>query len=109
MPEETAAPIYSTRDVDASSTEALDRFVISLAERVDALQDADLEVNLETLRDLAEQLAEDARELGYGPLATIAVAVADACRDEKVDDVQAAMVELTKISCRIRQGHRGAA
>ena len=109
MPEETAPPIYSTRDVDASLTEAVDRFIISLAERVDALQDADLQGDLEILGDLALQLAESARELGYQPLTTIAMSVVDACQDAKIEDAQAAMVELTRISCRIRKGHRGAA
>ncbi len=109
MPEETAQPIYSTREDDPSAAQAIDLFVVSLAEQVDALQDADLERDLDALGDLAGKLAERAEDLGYAPLAKIATAVADACRDEKAEDAEAAMVDLTQISCRIRKGHRGAA
>jgi HPt (histidine-containing phosphotransfer) domain-containing protein len=109
MPEDIAPPIYSTREDDPTALEAVDQFVVTLAEQVDALQDADLEGELESLAKLAGKLAERAQNLGYAPLAEIATAVADACRAEKLEDAQAAMVELTQVSCRIRRGHRGAA
>jgi hypothetical protein len=33
--------------------------------------------------------------------------LANACRDDKLEDAQAATVKLTDISGRIRRGHRG--
>jgi hypothetical protein len=109
MPEEIAQPIYSTREDDSSIQEAVEKFVITLAEQVDTLQDADLEGDLDLLGDLAGKLAERAEDLGYAPMSTIARAVASACRDQKAEDAVAAMVELTSVSCRIRKGHRGSA
>lgn len=109
MPPNKQPPIFSSRENDLALGDAIDRFVISLAEEVDGLQDADLEDDLPALGELATQLGKRAETLGYGPLAEIASVVADACRDEKLEDAQAAMVELTDISSRIRRGHRGAA
>jgi hypothetical protein len=108
-PEDSYPPIYSTREHDTSATEAIDQFVVTLAEQVDTLQDADLEEDLELLGELARKLADRAENLGYAPLTTLARAVVDACSDRKVEDAQSAMVDLTKISCRIRKGYRGAA
>ncbi len=109
MAQEKSTPIFSTREDDLSQSEAIDRFVIGLAEDVDRLQDADLEGDLPRLGELATQLGERAERLGYRPLTEVATAVADACRDNKAEDAQAAMVELTDISGRIRRGHRGSA
>lgn len=102
-------PIYSTSEDDLTLSGAIDRFVISLAEDVDGLQDADLENDLALLGQLATGLGQRAEALGYGPLAVVSAAVADACCEEKLEDARAAMIELTEISGRIRSGHRGAA
>lgn len=109
MPEETPAPILSARDGDSACQEAIDQFVVTLAEQVDTLQDADLEGDLDLLGELATKLADRAEDLGYRPLVTIACEVAEACRNQKTEDAVAAMIELTAISCRIRKGHRGSA
>ena len=109
MPEDTPKPIMSTRETDPSAQEAIDQFVVTLAEQVDALQDADLEGDLDLLGDLARKLAERAEDLGYAPLVAIATVVSDACRDQKIEDAVGAMVDLTQISTRIRKGHRGSA
>lgn len=109
MAQEKSSPIFSTRQDDLSQSDAIDRFVIGLAEEVDQLQDADLDGNLVRLGELATQLGERAEDLGYHPLTEVATAVVNACRDNKAEDAQAAMVELTDISGRIRLGHRGAA
>ena len=82
---------------------------MTLAEQVDALQDADLEGDLDLLCDLANKLGERAQDLGYAAMSEIAATVAGACRDKKAEDAEAAMVDLTEISCRIRKGHRGSA
>lgn len=109
MPQKKQPPIFSTREDDLALGDAIDSFVISLAEEVDRLQDADLDDDLALLGELATKLGKRADELGYAPLAAVTTVVADACRDEKLEDAQAAMVELTDVSGRIRRGHRGAA
>ncbi|MCH7867683.1 MAG: hypothetical protein IH881_08280 [Myxococcales bacterium] len=109
MPQKKQPPIFSTLEDDLALGDAIDSFVISLAEEVDRLQDADLDEDLALLCELATKLRQRADELGYTPLAVVATVVADACRDDKLEDAQAAMVELTDISGRIRLGHRGAA
>jgi hypothetical protein len=101
------SPIFSTLEDDPSRSDAIDQFVIGLAEAVDQLQDAELEVDLPRLGELATHLGERAGNVGYQPLAEIAARVANACRDDKLEDAQAATVELTEISGRIRSGHRG--
>ena len=109
MQQQKTPPIFSTREDDPSQSEAIYQFVISLAEEVDKLQDAELDDDLNTLGSLATRLGERAESLGYLPLSQVSSLVARACQDEKVDEVRAAMVELTEISGRIRRGHRGAA
>ena len=109
MSQQKTPPIYSTCEDDPSQSDGIDRFVIGLAERVDGLQDAELEDDLQQLRALVTTLGDSAEALGYHPLAQVAARVARACDDEKVDEARAAMVELTDISGRIRRGHRGAA
>ncbi|MBW2390979.1 MAG: hypothetical protein JRG89_21460 [Deltaproteobacteria bacterium] len=107
MAQEKSSPIFSTLEDDPSKSEAIDQFVIGLAEDVDQLQDADLDANLGRLGELATRLGQRAENLGYQPLAEIAAMLANACRDDKLEDAQAATVELTDISGRIRRGHRG--
>ena len=109
MPQKKPSPIFSTRVDYLALADAIDLFVISLAEEVDRLQDADLEDDLQLLGELATKLGERADELGYCPLTEIAAVVTAACSDKKLEDAQAAMVELTEISGRIRRGYRGAA
>ncbi len=109
MAQQKIPVILSTRENESSLTDAIDRFVVALAEEVDRLQDAELDGNPELLRRLATELGDRAEHLGYRPLADIATVVANACRDAKPEDASAAMVELTEISSRIRRGHRGAA
>ena len=104
-----AKPIFSSCEEDPDKSDAIDHFVIGLAEQVDDLQDAELEGDLGQLGRLASELARTAGELGYGPMCDIAPVVVSACRDEKVEDARAAMVELTDVAGRIRRGHRGAA
>ena len=109
MSQQKAPPIFSTCEDDPSQSDAIDRFVISLAEEVDRLQDAELEGDFEQLGSLVTKLGERAQTLGYLPMAQVATTVARACREEKLEDARASMIELTHISGRIRRGHRGAA
>lgn len=109
MSQPKAPPIFSTCEDDPAQTEAIDRFVISLAEEVDRLQDAELDGDFGQLRSLVTKLGDRAQVLGYLPMAQIAASVARACQEEKLEDARAAMIELTDVSGRIRQGHRGSA
>lgn len=101
-------PIFSSRADDQTFADAIDAFVIGLAERIDHLQDADGEADLSRLSDLARDLAADAEPVGYEPLARVARAVETAARDEKQDEAHENLVNLTEIAYRIRMGHRGA-
>jgi hypothetical protein len=107
MVQEKSPPIYSTLEDDPSHSDAIDRFVIGLAENVDQIQDAELDADLRRLGELATRLGARADKLGYRPMAEIATILANACRDKKMEDAQAATVILTDISGCIRRGHRG--
>ena len=109
MSQPKTPPIFSTCEDDPSQSEAIDRFVISLAEEVDRLQDAELEGDFEQLSGLVTRLGDRAQALGYLPMAQIAATVARACQEAKLEDARAGMIALTDISNRIRRGHRGAA
>jgi hypothetical protein len=54
-------------------------------------------------------LSTDSDRLGYPGLALSATGVALASEDDRSDVLQEAVIELTEIAQRIRQGHRGAA
>lgn len=106
---ERKPPIRSTQEDVPDLVQAIDRFVIGLAERIDAIQDAELEASLADLGRLAGTLAADADRLGYPGLAQVARNAVSAATDGKRDAVQDAVSELTEIAQRVRQGHRGAA
>ncbi len=102
-------PIRSTQEDVAELAEELDRFVIGLAERIDAIQDAELTAIWSEVSLLARTLANDADRLGYPGMAQNAKSVAMAAEDAKTEALQDAIVELTDLAQRIRRGHRGAA
>lgn len=102
-------PIYSAHDDKCEARDEISDFVIGLAERVDLLQDAEVDTSLEPLRALAAALASDSERLGFDLLADIARQVSDACAKQVPDPAQNSMIELTDIARRIRLGHRGAA
>jgi hypothetical protein len=79
-------PIYSTLAEDPAAGEAIDAFVVELAERVDELQD------LEMRKELAQ----------------LSSRVESACLERSSGDARRALVELTELARRIRLGHRGA-
>jgi hypothetical protein len=103
-----ARPIYSTRADDPACGDALEAFAVGLAERVDHLQDVEICCDFAQLASLAEVLADDARELGYGSLAGAARSVVAAARSERSDDARARLLHVTELAHRIRLGHRGA-
>jgi hypothetical protein len=106
---ERKPPIRSTQEDVAELAEDLDRFVIALAERVDAIQDAELASSCPEAAELARTLSNDAERLGYPEMSRCAKSVAMAAEDAKIDAMREAVYELTEIAQRIRRGHRGAA
>lgn len=105
--EELAGPIQSSKADDPTWTEAIDAFVLGLAEAIDHLQDAESQGRLREVARLAGELAEEAERVGYGALATAGRAAEGAARAEKLDETHTSLVMLTAITRRIRMGHRG--
>ena len=106
---ERKPPIRSTQEDVAELAEDLDRFVIALAERVDAIQDAELAASWPDVAALARTLANDAERLGYPGMVLCAKNVAMTAEDAKIDELQDTIVDLTDLAQRIRRGHRGSA
>ena len=106
---ERKPPIRSTQVDVAELAEDLERFVIGLAERVDAIQDAEMATSWSDVASLARTLGNDADRLGYPAMAQDAKSVAMAAEDAKTEVLQDAIIDLTDLAQRIRRGHRGAA
>lgn len=106
---ERKPPIRSTQEDVPELAEDLDRFVVGLAERIDAIQDAEMAECSDEVADLARTLSTDAERLGYPDLAQISKDVAVAAEDGKVANVRESAIELTDTAQRVRLGHRGAA
>ena len=100
-------PIYSTRGKDPAAEESIEAFVVSLAERIDGLQDADSRGALELLGELAQTLTDDADRQGFGLLARCAEVVVARSRDSDASGAHKDLVELTGIARRVRLGHAG--
>ncbi len=105
---ERLRPLYSARAEDPALSDAIDRFVLGLAEAVDHLQDAHGAGDYTGLERLGRELAGEADSLGYAPLARLAQAVASSAAQEKHEEARSVLVELTEIAQRVRMGHRGA-
>jgi hypothetical protein len=105
---ERPPPIYSRLIDDPAYGEAIDEFVVGVAERIDFLQDADSKGDLGELRRLAAQLGADARAVGFDRLADVAGTVAAACLERAGKPAHDGVVALTELARRIRLGHRGA-
>ncbi len=108
MPNAKDVPILSRRANDPSVGEAIDAFVVRLAERVDALQDCELRGALSQLSEDAGALVADAAELGFDTLSEAARSIQEACGRAAAADARKALEELTEMARRIRLGHRGA-
>ena len=57
-------PIFSIYAADPELEERIDAFVVQMGERVDYLQDAEIDGDLELLRELAEKFGAESRDLG---------------------------------------------
>jgi hypothetical protein len=100
-------PIYSSMAEDPNLGDAIETFVVALAERVDELQDAEFKDDLKSLGALASALGSRADQLGYGSLAASASAVEACSHSGDIDEIREVLLDLTEIARRIRMGHRG--
>lgn len=107
--DEPLRPLRSSRAEDPEATARIDAFVIGLAERIDALQDAEGRGDFSAIAGEVARLASDAHAAGYEVLAGVARILEQAARQEKADEVHSRLVDLTGVSIRVRMGHRGAA
>jgi len=101
-------PIYSAKEHDPALAEVIDTFVVGLAERVDALQDATSRQELDVVGGLCAQVTREAGALGFAPLARCAARIEVECEAGRAEEVRKGVVELTDLARRIRLGHRGA-
>jgi hypothetical protein len=104
-----AGPIHSRFEDDPSFADAIDAFVLALAERVDHLQDTEAVGDWTRLAEGVTALGHDAAQVGFPSLQERAAEVADAARQAHRQLARKALRELTEVSRRIRQGHRGSA
>ena len=102
-------PIYSVHEEDPDLQEPIHEFVVGLAERIDGLQDLHSLDDFARLAELCALLSDEAQRLGYPILATVARSAAEAAGESKRESSEQALVEITEITQRIRQAHRGAA
>jgi hypothetical protein len=107
--QQTPKPIVSSRADDPAFEERIDAFVIQLGERVDCLQDAEIDHDLMLLRELSGKFAAESRELGYQPLAQAAERVVAACLEQSPEAARKSLTDLTEISQRVRRGHSSSA
>jgi len=105
--EPDVGPIHSRLADDPAHADAVDAFVLALAHRVDDLQDLEARGDLKALAEQARALGEDAGRTGYPALEDCAAQVHVAAREESVELTRKALVALTDVARRVRQGHRG--
>lgn len=101
-------PIFSSRADDLERRDAIDQFVVGLAERVDQLQDADAAGRLAELANFAQSLGLEAAANGFEPLANCAESVHQSAREGRERDAHELLIELSHLAQRVRRGHRGA-
>jgi hypothetical protein len=100
--------ILSSRPDAIDIAEEIEAFIVSLAERVDALQDAEFKGDLEDLVRQANDLGALADELGFEPLAASAWELKRCSLPNSAEQIRETLIDLTEIAKRVRMGHRGA-
>jgi hypothetical protein len=100
--------IYSTLEGEPELEQSIEDFVVTLAERVDRLQDAQILGDLTALQELSGELRDVAQRLGYPALTEAAASLTDACHAGNSDGALERLVALTEIAGSVRRGHRGA-
>ena len=101
-------PLYSSRADDLEFRDAIDAFVITLAERIDRIQDAEVHGDFKQVAQLCGPLMAEAEQLGFSPLARLAHVVCACADEEKGEEMHRQLLELTALAQRVRLGHRGA-
>ena len=100
-------PIHSSLEDDPSHVEAIEAFVVALAERVDALQDNEANGDWPRLIANLGELAQIAEQVGYPLMAQSAEEALRAARERHRELAHKALVVLTDVAQRIRRAHRG--
>ena len=101
-------PIHSSLEDDPAHAEAIEAFVVALAERVDALQDNEASGDWPRLITNLGELARCADQVGYPELVQCAEEATRAARERHRELAHKALVVLTDVAQRIRRAHRGA-
>jgi predicted secreted protein len=101
-------PIHSQFEDDPSYADAIEAFVVALAERIDALQDNEASGDWPRLIAGCGELATAAKDAGYPALAESTAEVSRAAQDRHAELAYKALVVLTDVAQRIRRAHRGA-
>jgi hypothetical protein len=101
-------PIYSTRADDPELSDAIHAFVVGLAERIDALQDSEVAGSVDEVAGMGRDLGSQSDRLGFELMAASAARLIDSCDAHDPDALHKAVVDVTEIAQRVRQGHRGA-
>jgi len=107
--EQPPKPIFSIYAADPELEERIDAFVVQMGERIDYLQDAEIDGDLELLRELAEKFGAESRDLGYEPLAGAAGRVVAACVEQSPEAARKSLADLTELTQRVRRGHSSTA
>lgn len=101
-------PLYSSLAEDPAHHEAIERFVLALAERIDDLQEAEVQGDFPRVAALAESLLLESTKVGYDTLSRCAAGVRAPALERDPETTRKALIELTEIAHRVRLGHRGA-
>ena len=104
----SGGPIHSCFEDDPAHADAIEAFVVALAERVDTLQDNEASSDWPRLVAGLDDLAKAAAQVGYPQLAEAAAEVRRAAHEHHGELAHKALVELTDVAQRIRRAHRGA-
>ncbi len=104
-----ARPLYSAFADDPALVPVIDRFVLGLAERIDAAQDAYSRRDFKELASLAAALVGEAAAAGFEPLASGASLIETTSLAQQIEPSYQALLELTELARCVRPGHRGAA
>ena len=104
----SGGPIHSRFEDDPSLADAIEAFVVALAERVDALQDNEASGDWPRLIAGVDELVVAADQAGYPALAQSAAEVRRVARERNDELAHKALIQLTDVAQRIRRAHRGA-
>ncbi len=107
--ERPSKPILSVYAADPELEERIDAFVLQMGERIDYLQDAEIDGDLELLRELAGKFGAESHDLGYEPLAGAAGRVVAACVEQSPEAARKSLADLTDLTQRVRRGHSSTA